>query len=88
MRLTHGKLTELANLDEVDAQEAQHGGRSIAEVVRLHSEALYTVYFLGAYPGLAYMAGLHPKLFTPRRAEQPVLPGASNAYTFLSLEPT
>ncbi len=62
------------------AHVAQHGGLSIPEVVRLHSEALYTVYFLGAYPGLAYMAGLHPKLFTPRRAEpRPQVPASAVA---------
>lgn len=62
------------------AHVAQHGGLSIPEVVRLHSEALYTVYFLGAYPGLAYMAGLHPKLFTPRRSEpRPQVPAGAVA---------
>lgn len=62
------------------AHVAQHAGLSIPEVVRLHSEALYTVYFLGAYPGLAYMAGLHPKLFTPRRAEpRPQVPASAVA---------
>ena len=62
------------------AHVAQHAGLAIPEVVRLHSEALYTVYFLGAYPGLAYMAGLHPKLFTPRRAEpRPQVPASAVA---------
>jgi KipI family sensor histidine kinase inhibitor len=62
------------------AHVAQHAGLSIPEVVRLHSEAVYTVYFLGAYPGLAYMAGLHPKLFTPRRAEpRPQVPASAVA---------
>jgi 5-oxoprolinase (ATP-hydrolysing) subunit B len=62
------------------AYVAQHAGLSIPEVARLHSEALYTVYFLGAYPGLAYMAGLPPKLFTPRRAEpRPQVPASAVA---------
>lgn len=48
---------------------ARHAGLSINEVVRLHAEPVYTVYFLGAYPGFGYLGGLHPKLFTPRRQE-------------------
>lgn len=48
---------------------ARHAGLSVDEVVKLHTNATYTVYFLGAYPGFAYLDGLHPKLFTPRRQE-------------------
>jgi KipI family sensor histidine kinase inhibitor len=48
---------------------AQHAGLSIDEVVRLHAEPVYTVYFLGAYPGFGYLGGLHPKLVTPRRKQ-------------------
>lgn len=48
---------------------ARHAGLSINEVVRLHAEPVYTVFCLGAYPGLGYLGGLHPKLFTPRRRE-------------------
>ena len=59
---------------------ARHAGLSIDEVVRLHTEAVYTVYFLGAYPGLGYLGGLHPKLFTPRRQEpRPQVPSGSVA---------
>lgn len=48
---------------------AQHHQLSTSEVVALHSEALYTVYFLGFQPGFAYMGGLPSQLATPRRAE-------------------
>lgn len=39
----------------------------IDEVVSLHSEAVYRVYFLGFKPGFAYLGGLHPRLHTPRK---------------------
>ena len=48
---------------------ARHAGLSIEEVVSLHTKATYTVFFLGGYPGLGYLDGLHPKLCTPRRQE-------------------
>lgn len=48
---------------------ASHARLSVREVVKLHSQALYTVYFLGAYPGFGYLGGLDPRLATPRRNE-------------------
>lgn len=51
------------------AEVAAHAGMEVREVVKLHAEASYTVYFLGAHPGFAYLAGLDPKLHTPRRAQ-------------------
>jgi KipI family sensor histidine kinase inhibitor len=41
---------------------------SEAEIVRLHSEPLYRVSFLGFLPGFAYLRGLAPQLQTPRLA--------------------
>lgn len=38
------------------------------EVIRLHSSATYTVYFLGFVPGFAYLGGLPQQLATPRLA--------------------
>ncbi len=52
---------------DLDAVAAIHG-ISASEVVRLHSEAVYTVYFLGFVPGFAYLGGLPDSLSTPRRA--------------------
>ncbi len=36
------------------------------DVIRLHSSASYTVYFLGFVPGFAYLGGLPEQLATPR----------------------
>lgn len=47
---------------------ATHTGLSEAEVIRLHSESVYTVFFLGFQPGFAYLGGLPESLHTPRRA--------------------
>ncbi|MBA6152470.1 5-oxoprolinase subunit PxpB [Gelidibacter maritimus] len=41
---------------------------SIPEIVRIHSEAIYKVYFIGFLPGFLYLGGLDKLLFTPRRA--------------------
>jgi 5-oxoprolinase (ATP-hydrolysing) subunit B len=69
-----GRLVELAvvyggaggpDLHEV----AAHAGLDVDSVVELHSQATYTVYFLGAHPGFAYLAGLDARLHTPRRAD-------------------
>jgi inhibitor of KinA len=46
---------------------AQHCGMPEAEVIRLHSQAVYQVYLIGFVPGFAYLGGLPPQLATPRR---------------------
>ena len=43
-------------------------GLTPEEVVRLHSEAEYTVFFIGFQPGFAYLGGMPEQLTTPRRA--------------------
>lgn len=59
---------------------AAHAGLSVPELVRLHSQARYTVYFLGGYPGFGYLGGLPAQLFTPRRAvPRPQVPPSSVA---------
>lgn len=45
---------------------ARHTGLSPGEVVRLHTNAEYVVYFLGFSPGFPYLGGLPPELATPR----------------------
>lgn len=51
------------------AEVSRHAGLDIDAVVQLHAQATYTVYFLGAHPGFAYLGGLPEPLHTPRRAE-------------------
>jgi KipI family sensor histidine kinase inhibitor len=48
---------------------ALHNQLEPEDVVRLHSEAHYLVYFLGFQPGFAYLGGLPAQLATPRRSE-------------------
>jgi len=48
------------------AEVAAIHGISPDEVVRLHSAAAYTAYFLGFVPGFAYLGGLPAELTTPR----------------------
>ena len=50
----------------------------VADVVRLHCEAAYTVHFLGFSPGFAYLGGLPERLATPRlpRPRTAVPPGS------------
>lgn len=40
---------------------------SIAEIIELHTAAVYTVYFIGFLPGFLYLGGLHPKLHFNRK---------------------
>ncbi|HEX8849075.1 MAG TPA: 5-oxoprolinase subunit PxpB [Gemmatimonadaceae bacterium] len=53
------------DLDEV----ARHTGLDAQEVIALHSGATYVVRMIGFLPGFPYLAGLDPRLATPRRAE-------------------
>ena len=43
-------------------------GLSITAVVDLHTEATYTVYFIGFQPGFPYLGGLSEALYFPRHA--------------------
>lgn len=54
------------DLDEV----AQAHGLAAADVVRLHTDAMYSVHMLGFAPGFAYLGGLPREIATPRR-DQP-----------------
>ncbi len=47
---------------------ADHAGLSSEEVIRRHTEARYTVAFLGFAPGFAYLTGGDPRLRVPRRS--------------------
>lgn len=43
-------------------------GLSVEAVVQLHTEATYTVYFIGFQPGFPYLGGLSEALYFPRHA--------------------
>lgn len=53
--------------EDLEALARQHG-LSTADVIAIHSGAEYTVHMLGFVPGFAYLGGLDPRLFTPRRS--------------------
>lgn len=50
------------------ANIAAHTGLSVDEIIRIHSEAEYTVFFIGFQPGFAYLGGMPAGLTTPRRS--------------------
>ncbi|WP_299012799.1 5-oxoprolinase subunit PxpB [uncultured Polaribacter sp.] len=53
----------------IDLQEMEKkSGLSISEIVKLHSEKLYRVYFIGFLPGFLYLGGLNKQLFFDRKA--------------------
>jgi KipI family sensor histidine kinase inhibitor len=57
---------------------ARHTRLSVEEIIRIHSETEYSVYFLGFVAGFAYLGGLDRRLFTPRRREpRQVVPAGS-----------
>ena len=45
---------------------AEKNNLTVSEVIQIHSQATYTVSSLGFAPGFAYLAGLDPRLATPR----------------------
>jgi KipI family sensor histidine kinase inhibitor len=47
---------------------AERHGLSVAEVIERHAAPIYEVALIGFSPGFPYLAGLDPKLHTPRRA--------------------
>lgn len=64
---------------------------SIAEVVEMHSSAVYDAAFCGFVPGFAYLTGLPPALLLPRRQNpRPRVPGGSVAIAagFTGVYPT
>ena len=45
---------------------ASHCGLRVENVIRIHSEKIYTVYMMGFTPGYPYMGKLDDRLITPR----------------------
>jgi len=65
--------------DGEDLDAVAHAcGLEVAEVVRRHQAATYTVETIGFAPGFAYLAGLDARLALPRRATpRPRVPAGS-----------
>jgi len=51
------------------ADVAQRTGKTPEQVIAAHLASPFKVYVLGFMPGLAYIAGLEPSLYLPRRAD-------------------
>lgn len=52
----------------VDLEEiSKKKGLSVSEIIHLHSNVNYTIYFLGFLPGFLYLGGLNEKLHFPRK---------------------
>ncbi|WP_396600859.1 5-oxoprolinase subunit PxpB [Algibacter sp. R77976] len=53
----------------LDLEEmSQSKNISQSEIIKRHSDVLYTVCFIGFLPGFLYLSGLNETLFTPRKA--------------------
>lgn len=53
----------------IDIEElAKEKGLSVNEVIKIHTQTSYTVYFIGFLPGFLYLGGLDKALYTPRKA--------------------
>lgn len=53
----------------IDLQEmSTNSGLSIDEIVKLHSEKSYPVFFIGFLPGFLYLGGLNEELYFKRKA--------------------
>ena len=52
----------------MDLEEiSQQNQLSIPEIIKRHSDVVYTVYFIGFLPGFLYLGGLDKRLFFPRK---------------------
>ena len=51
------------DLEEISKKSKQ----TSEEIIRLHSEKLYTIYFIGFLPGFLYLGGLNEQLFFDRK---------------------
>ncbi|MDT7830488.1 5-oxoprolinase subunit PxpB [Pricia sp. S334] len=57
---------------------SQRSGRSVEEVVKLHTESRYTVYGIGFLPGFMYLGGIPETLEIPRKPKpRPKVPKGS-----------
>jgi inhibitor of KinA len=73
MKLTEAPIIEIPVCYEgacaPDAEQvAQLRGLNANDLIRLHSESIYVVHFIGFAPGFAYLGNLPNQLVTPRLA--------------------
>ncbi len=52
------------DLDDISKQRKL----SKTDIIKLHSGAIYTVFFIGFLPGFLYLGGLDEKLYAPRKS--------------------
>jgi len=52
------------DLDQISLEK----GLSKQNIVTLHSQSIYTVYFIGFLPGFLYLGGLNEALYVPRKS--------------------
>lgn len=45
---------------------AQHAGKTVDEIIALHSAPEYLIYMIGFTPGFPYLGGMNPEIATPR----------------------
>jgi len=50
------------------AEVAEQNQMSKSDIITLHSETIYTVYFIGFLPGFLYLGGLDKSLHCPRKS--------------------
>ncbi len=46
---------------------AKHNSLTIEEVIKIHAQKIYPIYFIGFLPGFLYLGGLDKRLHTPRK---------------------
>lgn len=57
---------------------AKHNGKTVEEVIKIHSAPEYLIYMLGFTPGFPYMGGMSAEIATPRLTSPRVkIPGGS-----------
>lgn len=53
----------------IDLKEISTSNRiSTSEIIQLHTQPIYTVFFIGFLPGFPYLSGLNSKLFLDRKS--------------------
>lgn len=52
----------------IDLQEmAQHSGLETSEIIKIHSEKIYNIHFIGFLPGFLYLGGLDKRIYFNRK---------------------